>query len=120
SHCYDSFPQNTCWVTGRLPVFCLLYQVRPDHGLRGSARHDLNGGPRARQRKASIRSSAMAASDMHVVLGIVWRRYSLGKLLAMPWRGLSVSARVKHGAFSKLRKWRCERLKPPSAARKIN
>src|SRR2546426_5167516 len=49
-----------------------------------------------------------------VGLGVVWRRYSPGKLLAMPRRRLSVPTRANGGAFGKLGKWRCERVKPPS------
>ena len=94
----------------RFSAFC----IRTDRIVGSAALPDRNGGLRARRRKDSIRGSAMAASDMEVGLGIVWRRYSPGKLLAMPRRRLSVPTRANGGAFGKLGKWRCERVKPPS------
>ncbi len=57
----------------------------------------------------SLRSSEPTPSAKRVP---AWERSSGG-------RG-SDPTRANRGAFGKLNKWRCERVKPPSAARKIN
>jgi len=57
----------------------------------------------------ALRSSEPTPSAKRVP---AWERSSRG-------RG-SDPTRANGGAFGKLNKWRCERVKPPSAARKIN